>query len=258
MSRKKIVAGNWKMNKDYHTGLELISEAVYMIKDELHKEVTTVFATPYIHLSSVHKLIKTETNFHLAAQNCHQEKSGAYTGEVSAEMLASVGVEYVIIGHSERREYQKEDAALLAKKLNTALENKLIPIFCIGEKLEERESNNHFSTVENQLKESLFHLSGDQIKNIVLAYEPVWAIGTGKTASPEQAQEMHAFIRKIMADQFSSEIAEGISILYGGSCNPTNAKSLFSQPDIDGGLIGGASLKSRDFTDIHIAYNELS
>jgi len=257
MSRKKIVAGNWKMNKDYQAGLELISEAVYMIKDELHKEVTTIFATPYIHLSSVHKLMNAEQHFHVAAQNCHHEKSGAYTGEVSAEMLKSVGVSYVIIGHSERREYQKEDNAMLAKKVNIALENNLIPIFCIGEKLEERESNQHFKTVQTQLEDSLFHLTEAQVKSIVLAYEPVWAIGTGKTASPEQAQEMHAFIRGIIAGKYSTETAESISILYGGSCNPSNAKVLFSQKDIDGGLIGGASLKSRDFTDIHIAFNEL-
>lgn len=257
MSRKKIVAGNWKMNKDYQTGLELISEAVYMIKDELHKDVTTIFATPYIHLSSVQKLMNAEQNFYVAAQNCHHEKSGAYTGEISAEMLKSVGVSYVIIGHSERREYQKEDSELLAKKVNIALENNLIPIFCIGEKLEERESNVHFDTVKKQIEESLFHLSEIQIKSIVLAYEPVWAIGTGKTASPEQAQEMHAFIRGVIAAKYSPEISESISILYGGSCNPSNAKVLFSQKDIDGGLIGGASLKSRDFTDIHIAYNEL-
>ena len=245
------------MNKDYQAGLELISEAVYMIKDELHKEVTTIFATPFIHLSSVHKLMNAEQNFHVAAQNCHHEKSGAYTGEVSAEMLKSVGVSYVIIGHSERREYQKEDNAMLAKKVNIALENNLIPIFCIGEKLEERESNQHFKTVQTQLEDSLFHLTEAQVKSIVLAYEPVWAIGTGKTASPEQAQEMHAFIRGIIAGKYSTETAESISILYGGSCNPSNAKVLFSQKDIDGGLIGGASLKSRDFTDIHIAFNEL-
>lgn len=257
MSRKKIVAGNWKMNKDYHAGLELISESLYMIKDELHKEVITIFACPYIHLSSVHKLILAEKNFHLAAQNCHHEKSGAYTGEISVEMLKSVGAEYVIIGHSERREYQKEDAALLAKKVDLALMNNLIPIFCIGEKLEERESEKHFQTVEQQLSESLFHLSAESFAKLVLAYEPVWAIGTGKTASPEQAQEMHAFIRNVIASKFSSELAEQISILYGGSCNPNNAKSLFSQKDIDGGLIGGASLKSRDFTDIHLAFNEL-
>lgn len=257
MSRKKIVAGNWKMNKDYHAGLELISEAVYMIKDELHKDVVTIFACPFIHLSSVHKLILAEKNFYLAAQNCHHEKSGAFTGEISVDMLKSVGAEYVIIGHSERREYQKEDNAMLAKKVDLALENSMTPIFCIGEKLEERESEKHFETVEKQLVASLFHLSSDSFSKIVLAYEPVWAIGTGKTASPEQAQEMHAFIRGVIAKKFSPELAEQISILYGGSCNPSNAKSLFSQKDIDGGLIGGASLKSRDFTDIHLAYNEL-
>lgn len=258
MSRKKIVAGNWKMNKDYQAGIELISEAVYMIKDELHKEVTTIFACPFIHLSSVHKLMATEKNIKLAAQNCHHEKSGAYTGEVSAEMLRSVGVEYVIIGHSERREYQKEDTQTLAKKVDIALSNQLIPIFCIGEKLEERENNLHFNTVKDQLSQSLFHLSVEQMQGLVLAYEPVWAIGTGKTASAEQAQEMHAFIRAEIAAKFGDAVADGISILYGGSCNPSNAKSLFSQKDIDGGLIGGASLKSRDFTDIHLAYNELN
>lgn len=256
MSRKKIVAGNWKMNKDYQTGIELISEAAYMIKDELHKEVTTIFA--YIHLSSVHKLIASEKNIKLAAQNCHHEKSGAYTGEISAEMLRSVGVEYVIIGHSERREYQKEDTVTLAKKVDIALANNLIPIFCIGEKLEERESNEHFNTVKEQLAQSLYHLTEEQMKSIVLAYEPVWAIGTGKTATAEQAQEMHAFIRAEIAAKFGEQVANDISILYGGSCNPSNAKTLFSQKDIDGGLIGGASLKSRDFTDIHLAYNEIN
>lgn len=258
MSRKKIVAGNWKMNKDYLTGIELISEAAYMIKDELHKEVTTIFACPYIHLSSVHKLIATEKNIKLAAQNCHHEKSGAYTGEISAEMLRSVGVEYVIIGHSERREYQKEDTSTLAKKVDIALANNLIPIFCIGEKLEERESNIHFNTVKEQLAQSLYHLTAEQMKSIVLAYEPVWAIGTGKTATAEQAQEMHAFIRAEIAAKFGEHVANDISILYGGSCNPSNAKTLFSQKDIDGGLIGGASLKSRDFTDIHLAYNKIN
>lgn len=258
MSRKKIVAGNWKMNKDYQTGIELISEAAYMIKDELHKEVTTIFACPYIHLSSVHKLIASEKNIKLAGQNCHHEKSGAYTGEISAEMLRSVGVEYVIIGHSERREYQKEDTVTLAKKVDIALANNLIPIFCIGEKLEERESNEHFNTVKEQLAQSLYHLTEEQMKSIVLAYEPVWAIGTGKTATAEQAQEMHAFIRAEIAAKFGEQVANDISILYGGSCNPSNAKTLFSQKDIDGGLIGGASLKSRDFTDIHLAYNEIN
>jgi triosephosphate isomerase len=257
MSRKKIVAGNWKMNKNYHEGLELISEALYMVKDELHKEVTTIFCTPYIHLNSVAKLVNAESNCFVAAQNCHQEKSGAYTGEISANMLASVGVKYVILGHSERRAYFKEDEALLAKKVDVALSENLLPIFCIGELLEERESNKHFEVVKSQIEKSLFHLSADQFKNIVLAYEPVWAIGTGKTASAEQAQEMHAFIRGVLAAKYGVELAESTSILYGGSCNPSNAATLFSQKDIDGGLIGGASLKSRDFTDIVIAFNNI-
>jgi triosephosphate isomerase (TIM) len=257
MNRKKIVAGNWKMNKNYHEGLELISEALYMVKDELHKEVTTIFCTPYIHLNSVAKLVNVEANCFVGAQNCHQEKSGAYTGEISASMLSSVGVKYVIIGHSERRAYFKEDELLLAKKVDIALSENLIPIFCIGELLEERESNTHFDVVKSQIEKSLFHLSADQFQNIVLAYEPVWAIGTGKTASAEQAQEMHAFIRSVLVGKYGSELADATSILYGGSCNPSNAATLFSQKDIDGGLIGGASLKSRDFTDIVIAFNNI-
>lgn len=257
MSRRKIVAGNWKMNKNYHEGLELISEALYMVKDELHKEVITVFCTPYIHLNSIAKLVNAESNCFVGAQNCHQEKSGAYTGEISANMLSSVGVKYVILGHSERRAYFKEDESLLAKKVDIALSENLIPIFCIGELLEERESEKHFDIVKSQIEKSLFHLSANEFKNIVLAYEPVWAIGTGKTASAEQAQEMHAFIRSILANKYGSDVAESTSILYGGSCNPSNAATLFSQKDIDGGLIGGASLKSRDFTDIVIVFNNI-
>lgn len=257
MSRRKIVAGNWKMNKNYHEGLELISEALYMVKDELHKEVTTIFCTPYIHLNSIAKLVNAESNCFVGAQNCHHEKSGAFTGEISASMLSSVGVKYVILGHSERRAYFKEDENLLAKKVDVALSENLHPIFCIGELLEERESNNHFEVVKSQIEKSLFHLSADEFRKIILAYEPVWAIGTGKTASAEQAQEMHAFIRGVLSEKFGEEIAESTSILYGGSCNPSNAATLFSQKDIDGGLIGGASLKSRDFTDIVIAFNNI-
>lgn len=257
MNRKKIVAGNWKMNKNYHEGLELISEALYMVKDELHKEVTTIFCTPYIHLNSVSKLVNAEQNCFVGAQNCHQEKSGAYTGEISANMLNSVGVKYVILGHSERRMYFKEDEQLLAKKVDICLSENLIPIFCIGELLEEREANKQFDVVKSQIEKSLFHLTAEQFKSIVLAYEPVWAIGTGKTATAEQAQEMHAYIRSIIANKFGQEIADAVSILYGGSCNPSNAHTLFSQKDIDGGLIGGASLKSRDFTDIVISFNTI-
>jgi triosephosphate isomerase (TIM) len=257
MSRKKIVAGNWKMNKNYTEGLELISEAMYMIKDELHKDVQVVFIPPFIHLSSISKLIKSETQFALGAQNVHQENAGAYTGEVSASMLKSVGVQYALVGHSERRMYNHEDNALLAKKINALLSLDIVPIFCIGEQLNERESGIHFEVVQKQLEESAFHLSADFFGKLVIAYEPVWAIGTGKTASPEQAQEMHKYIRERIAAKYNQAVADNTSILYGGSCNPSNAASLLSQKDIDGGLIGGASLKSRDFTDIAIAYNTL-
>ncbi len=257
MSRKKIVAGNWKMNKNYTEGLELISEAVYMIKDELHKDVQVIFIPPFIHLASISKLINHENKFSLASQNVHHENAGAYTGEVSATMLSSVGVQYALVGHSERRMYNHEDNALLAKKIDALLAHNIQPIFCIGEQLSERESNKHFEVVKKQMHESAFHLDPALFEKLIIAYEPVWAIGTGKTASPEQAQEMHAFIRNVIAEKYNNEIASNMSILYGGSCNPGNAKSLFSQKDIDGGLIGGASLKSRDFTDICIAYNSL-
>ena len=238
--RKKIVAGNWKMNKNYQEGMELVAEAMHMINDELNAKVLTIFASPAIHLASVQKLINGHANFASAAQNCHQENAGAFTGEIAASMIHSVGASYVLIGHSERRQYFKETNELLAKKVDAALANHLHPIFCFG-----------------QLKESLFHLTASDFAKIVLAYEPVWAIGTGLTASPEQAQEMHAFIRASIANQFGTEAAADCSILYGGSCNPQNAKILFSQADIDGGLIGGASLKSRDFTDIVTSFNSI-
>lgn len=255
--RRKIVAGNWKMNKNYHEGMELVAEAMHMINDELNTEVLTIFASPFIHLANVQKLINGYSNFATAAQNCHHENSGAYTGEIAASMIHSVGASYVLIGHSERRQYFKEDHAMLAKKVDVALENHLSPIFCFGELKEERETAKHFEVVANQLKESLYHLDAAAFSKIILAYEPVWAIGTGLTASPEQAQEMHAFIRSNIEAQFGKEVAANCSILYGGSCNPQNAKTLFSQPDIDGGLIGGASLKSRDFTTIVTSFNSI-
>lgn len=257
MNRKNIVAGNWKMNKDYKDGMELISEAVNMIRDERNTDTIAIFATPFIHLSSVSQLIKEELGIYTAAQNCHQEESGAYTGEISAAMIRSVGASYVIIGHSERRNYFQEDHELLRKKVQQALKHDLTPIFCIGETLEERNAGSYFEVIAKQLNESLYHLSPDEFSKIVLAYEPVWAIGTGLTASPEQAQEIHAFIRKEIAARFGDLIAAQTSILYGGSCNPQNAASLFSQPDIDGGLIGGASLQSRDFTNIVTAFNPI-
>lgn len=248
--RKKIVAGNWKMNKNLDEGLKLASEVVNMIKDEVTKDVNVVLASPFIHLSSISKLIPDNSNIFLGAQNCHEKESGAFTGEISASMLKSVNVSYVLVGHSERRQYFKESNELLAKKVDILLQNELTPIFCCGEPLDIREAGTHADYVVSQLKESLYHLSENQIKEVVIAYEPIWAIGTGKTANSDQAQEMHAEIRNSLTQKYGKEIANNISILYGGSCNPQNAKELFSCEDVDGGLIGGASLKSRDFLDI--------
>jgi triosephosphate isomerase len=242
--RQKIVAGNWKMNKNLDEGLKLASELIYMIKDEVNDDVKIVLAPPYIHLQSLSKLISDNSNISLGAQNCHEKESGAYTGEISASMLKSVNVSYVIIGHSERRQYFKESNQVLAQKIDILLKNELKPIFCCGEPLEIREKNGHIDYVVKQLEESIFHLTEEQFKNIVIAYEPIWAIGT------QQAQEMHAEIRKCIAGKFGSGVADELTILYGGSCNPQNAPELFACPDVDGGLIGGASLKSRDFTDI--------
>lgn len=253
--RKKIVAGNWKMNKNYTDGLSLFSEVVNMVKDEVRGNQQVIVCAPFIHLHGLAALATGHQQVSVGAQNAHQEESGAYTGEISAAMLSSVGVEYVILGHSERRQYFGEDNALLAKKTDTALKNNLKPIFCIGETLTERENGTYFEVVKSQLAEGTFHLSAEDFAKLVIAYEPVWAIGTGVTASSAQAQEIHAFIRKEIASKFGEEIAENTSILYGGSCNPKNADELFSQADIDGGLIGGASLKSRDFVDIAKAFN---
>jgi triosephosphate isomerase (TIM) len=248
--RKKIVAGNWKMNKDLNEGLKLASEVINMAKDEVNTNTALVLCAPFIHLASLSNLLKGEKNVFLGAQNCYTKASGAYTGEVSVSMLKSVGVQYVIIGHSERREYFKETNQQLADKVNIVLENGLLPIFCCGETLDERNSGKHVDIVKSQITESLFHLSEPQLKNVVIAYEPVWAIGTGVTASTEQAQEMHKVIREHLASKYGQNVANEISILYGGSCKPSNSKELFACPDIDGGLIGGASLVSRDFIDI--------
>ena len=253
--RKKIVAGNWKMNKNYTDGLSLFSEVVNMAKDELIGDQQVIVCAPYIHLHSLSALAKGQTQVSIGAQNAHQEESGAFTGEISTEMLKSVGVEYVILGHSERRQYFGENNTLLAKKTDIALKNDLKPIFCIGETLTERESGSHFEVIKSQLSEGTFHLEANEFSKLVIAYEPVWAIGTGVTASSDQAQEIHAFIRKEIAVKYGQSVADETSILYGGSCNPKNAAELFSQADIDGGLIGGASLKSRDFVDIAKAFN---
>lgn len=251
--RKKIVAGNWKMNLEYEEGLSLFSEIVNMVKDERKGDQIAVICAPFIHLNSLTKL--SSGSVYVGAQNCHQNESGAYTGEISAKMIKSVGCEYVIIGHSERRQYFAETDQLLADKTSIALSNGLTPIFCIGETLDERNNGTYFEVLKRQLKDGIFGLSADDFKKVVIAYEPVWAIGTGLTATAEQAQEVHAFIRKEIAAQYDENLAQSITILYGGSCNPKNAAELFSQKDIDGGLIGGASLKSRDFVDIIKTFN---
>ncbi|MFN3800814.1 triose-phosphate isomerase [Belliella pelovolcani] len=248
--RKKIVAGNWKMNLNYEEGQKLTSEIVNMYKDENIKDVTVVLNPPFVHLFPVKKLIGNTPNLFLGSQNCSEKAAGAYTGETSASMLKSFGAEYVILGHSERREYFKESNELLTAKVRQALDNGLTPIFCCGEPLEIREAGTHEAYVKNQLTESLFGLSAEDFAKIVIAYEPIWAIGTGKTASSDQAQEMHKALREHLASKFGQEAADNTSILYGGSCNPGNAKDIFSKVDVDGGLIGGASLKSRDFMDI--------
>lgn len=251
--KKKIVAGNWKMNLGYEEGLSLFSEIVNMVKDERKGEQLAVICAPYIHLNSLSKLGGNDVK--IGAQNCHQNESGAYTGEISAKMIQSVGAEYVIIGHSERRQYFAESDSLLSDKTKIALANGLTPIFCIGETLDERNNGSYFDVLTTQLTDGLFTLDEADFAKIVIAYEPVWAIGTGLTASSEQAQEVHAFIRKEVAKKYSEAAAEQVSILYGGSCNPKNAAELFAQKDIDGGLIGGASLKSRDFVDIIKTFN---
>ncbi|WP_436514361.1 triose-phosphate isomerase [Ekhidna sp. To15] len=252
--RKNIVAGNWKMNCTLPEGKKLASEVIHMVEDEVNNDAEVILIPPFIQLTSIHSLIGSSKVL-LGAQNCHQNQSGAFTGEVSAAMLVSTGATHVILGHSERREYFGETDQLLAEKVEFVLKNNLTPIFCCGEKLEVREANNHEKLVREQVEKALFNLSAEQIKKVVIAYEPVWAIGTGVTASAEQAQEMHAFIRKLIADKYNQEEADEISILYGGSVKPENAKEIFSQPDVDGGLIGGASLKSRDFTNIIKAFD---
>ena len=246
--RKKIVAGNWKMNKNLQEGIALATELNDILKAD-KPNCDVVICTPFIHLASVAGIIDQNV-IGLGAENCADKASGAYTGEVSAEMVKSTGAGYVILGHSERRAYYGETAEILKEKINLALANGLKVIFCIGEVLEERESGKQNEVVEAQLAGSLFDLTAEQFANIILAYEPVWAIGTGKTATAEQAEEMHAFIRSVIAGKFGAEAAENVSILYGGSCKPSNAKEIFSKENVDGGLIGGAALKAADFKGI--------
>lgn len=247
--RKQIAAANWKMNLTLLQAESLMNELM-AIPHDLKGNQEAVFGVPFPYLINVKSKLAGKKNVFVAAQNCYDKKSGAYTGEVSAEMLKSINVDYVILGHSERREYFNESHAMLAAKVNICLENGLKPIFCCGEPLSVREAGNENSFVETQLKESLFHLTAVQLAGFVIAYEPIWAIGTGKTATNEQAQEMHAYIRKVMADQYGKEVADSISILYGGSVKAGNAKDIFGQPDVDGGLVGGASLIAADFAAI--------
>ena len=250
--RKKIVAGNWKMNKTLQEGIELAQEVNNKVKVADAKGVTVIIGTPFIHLAEVNKTVDPAV-VSVAAQNCATEASGAYTGEISAAMVASTGSKYVILGHSERRSYYGETDEILVKKVQRALENNLEIIFCVGEVLAEREAEKHFEVVKSQLVNGLFNLSAEQFSHVIVAYEPVWAIGTGKTATSAQAEEMHAFIRKTIAEKYNGQVADNTSILYGGSCNAKNADELFSQPDVDGGLIGGASLKAEDFNTIIVA-----
>ena len=248
--RKKIVAGNWKMNKTLEEAKMLASEVKAMVEDEVKGNTLVVLCTPSLYLIPIKNILGNNERILVAAQNCSEHESGAYTGELSAGMLKSCGIPYVILGHSERRQYFGEDGKLLAAKVDVAQKHGITPIFCCGEPLEVREKNEHEALVKKQVEESLFHLDATALKNVIIAYEPVWAIGTGKTATAQQAQDMHAVIRKHLATKYGQPVADDITILYGGSVGASNAKELFSCPDVDGGLVGGASLKSRDFTEI--------
>ncbi len=246
--RKKIVAGNWKMNMELAEGLKL-AESVDTYFRSKPSKAEVVLCTPYIHLAGVSQILK-DGKVCLGAQNCASEPSGAYTGEISPAMILSTGAGFVIIGHSERRSYYHEDNTILNKKTKLALSTGLKVIFCCGEVLGERESGKYFEVVKNQIENGLFNIPAEEMSNVVVAYEPVWAIGTGLTATPEQAQEMHQYIRGLFSKKYGKEIADNLTILYGGSCKPSNAAEIFSKPDVDGGLIGGAALKKDDFTAI--------
>ena len=251
MTRLNIAAGDWKMNKTLEDALQLSREIANAQRNE---GVLTNLGVPSVYLKMVVDQVLHVPGLEVAAQNCHSMPSGAFTGEISAAMLNSIGLKYVIIGHSERRQFFAESNAELAEKVNISLENELIPIFCCGESLDIRKSGKHLEYVANQLAESLFHLDETAVEKLIIAYEPIWAIGTGETASPEQAQEMHAHLRSALAGKYGDKVAESISILYGGSVKPANAEVIFSQKDVDGGLVGGASLKSEDFVQIINAF----
>lgn len=253
MSRQKIAAGNWKMNTNLEEGIDLVNKIIAADKD---KSVLTILAVPYTHLATLDRKIKTKGKLKLAAQNCHQKNSGAYTGEISPTMLASLNIPYVILGHSERRQFYHENNALLKEKVRASLDAGLKVIFCCGEDLDVRKTSKHILHVKIQLEESLFNLDAKEIKNIIIAYEPIWAIGTGETATPAQAQEMHNSIRRMISRQYNKRVGEAINILYGGSVKASNAKEIFSQPDVDGGLIGGASLDADEFVRIINSFQE--
>lgn len=248
--RKHIVAGNWKMNNGLIQTKTLIAE---LKQQKQTSDAEVMIAPAFINLWPAFEATR-QFPIEVIAQNMHFAEDGAYTGEVSAGMLKSIGIQTIILGHSERRAYYNETDEALAKKINTVLEHDMRAIFCFGEELSDRKSDNHEGVVESQIKNALFHIEASAFNNIVLAYEPVWAIGTGETATPEQAQDMHAFIRKTLADKYGAETANSVSILYGGSVKPNNAKEIFSKPDVDGGLIGGASLKAEDFFAIVNAF----
>jgi triosephosphate isomerase len=247
--RTQIAAANWKMNLSFLQAEKLLDD-ILSAEIKLANHQKTIFSVPFPYLTMTRSEVADEKNYYVAAQNCSDKKSGAYTGEVAASMLHSLNINYCIVGHSERREYFNESNTMLAEKLDRCLENNITPIFCCGEALSIREAGTQNGYVAQQLNESLFHLTSEQIKNIIIAYEPIWAIGTGKTATTEQAQEMHAHLRSIIASQYGEAVANEVSILYGGSVKANNAKELFSCPDVDGGLVGGASLVAADFIEI--------
>ena len=252
--RKNIVAGNWKMNKTFDEADELVSQIIELLETkELGENTRMILCPPFPYLEMCTDY-SNESYFSVGAQNVNDNEKGAYTGEVSAPMLASMEVEYCIVGHSERRAYYGETDAIVARKVDQLLKNDIRPIVCCGEVLEEREAGKQFDVVKRQITDGLFHLDAEAFGQVVIAYEPVWAIGTGKTATPEQAQEIHAFIRGLIAEKYGKEVADNTSILYGGSCKPSNAKELFANPDVDGGLIGGASLQAEDFVNIALAF----
>ena len=249
LMRKQISAANWKMNGTAQQAESLLKE-VMDAKITLKDHQVVVFAVPFPFLQQANEQLGSQPNYYIAAQNCSQHVSGAYTGEVSADMLKSIGIKYCIVGHSERREYFAETNAQLAQKIDLLLKNEMIPIFCCGEPLQIRETGEQDKHVEKQVQESLFHLSADDIQKIVIAYEPIWAIGTGKTATTQQAQDMHAFLRSVIGKRYGNDIASQVSILYGGSVKANNAGEIFGSPDVDGGLVGGASLVAKDFIQI--------